>query len=306
MDLSVIIASYNRRDYIAGALDSLYRQTLPKESFEVFVVDNNSRDDTEAIVTRYIADHPDASIYFLMETKQGASFARNTGAARARGKRLIFMDDDALAHPNFLQNILNFFAVHPDAGGLGGRIIPKYIPSEPRWMSRYVSSMVGNFDYSPETVEFAPLGYPLESNMVVSKTDFDVVGGFDTSLPGVKGNYRIGGEGKALFYKLKAMGRTIWYDPQVIVEHVVEVDKLTRDYLYRVASGQGRGDGVRTRALGKGAYRRKIAEYIYKLGGAAVIGLGYALRGSPGKTLPVIRFKWDALRGLLDSAHITL
>jgi hypothetical protein len=166
--------------------------------------------------------------------------------------------------------------------------------------------MVGNFDYSPETVEFAPLGYPLESNMVISKSDFDMAGGFNTSLPGVSGNYRIGGEGKALFYKLKAMGRTIWYDPNVIVEHVVEVNKLTREYLYRVASGQGRGDGVRTRALGKGAYYKKIVVYVFKLAGSIIIGLGYALGGKPSKSLPVIRFKWDALRGLLDSAHITL
>jgi glycosyltransferase involved in cell wall biosynthesis len=306
MDLSIILASYNRRDYIIGALDSLYRQTLPKESFEVFVVDNNSQDDTEALCKQYIADHPDASIHFLMEKRQGASFARNTGAAKARGKWLVFMDDDALAYPDFLQKIIAFYRTHVNAGGLGGRIIPKYIPSEPRWMSRYVSSMVGNFDYSPETVEFAPLGYPLESNMVISKSDFDMAGGFNTSLPGVSGNYRIGGEGKALFYKLKAMGRTIWYDPNVIVEHVVEVNKLTREYLYRVASGQGRGDGVRTRALGKGAYYKKIVVYVFKLAGSIIIGLGYALGGKPSKSLPVIRFKWDALRGLLDSAHITL
>jgi glycosyltransferase involved in cell wall biosynthesis len=306
MDFSVIIASYNRKDYIIGALESLYRQTLPKESFEVIVVDNNSHDDTEALCKTYIADHSEVCIYFMVETRQGASYARNTGAARAKGKWLIFMDDDALAFPDFLQKIEAFYQDHPDAGGLGGRIIPKYIPSEPRWMSKYVSSMVGNFDYSQETVEFAPLGYPLESNMVISKSDFDLVGGFDTNLPGVSGTFRIGGEGKALFYKLKTLGRTIWYDPQVIVEHVVEVKKLTREYLYRVASGQGRGDGVRTRALGKGAYRKKIVEYAIKLMAAILIGSGYALQGKPSRTLPVIRFKWDALRGLLDSAHITL
>jgi glucosyl-dolichyl phosphate glucuronosyltransferase len=85
------------------------------------------------------------------------------------------------------------------------------------------------------------------------------------------------------------------------VEHVVEVQKLTREYLYRVASGIGRGESVRTRAIGRGAFYKKIAEYIYKLGGSFALALWYALKGQPAKSLPVIRFRIDALRGLLDN-----
>ena len=299
--LSVVICSYNRRDYITGAMDSLYRQTLDKADYEVIVVDNNSKDDTETRCREYIGTHPEGRFLYLSESRQGASFARNTGAALAQGEFLVFMDDDAVAAPDFLENIISFFRTHPGAGGMGGRIIPRYIPGEPRWMSHYVSSLVGNFDYSPVTVEFAPLRYPLESNMVVRKADFDSVGGFNTDLPGVKGTLRIGGEGKEFFYKLKGLGRTIWYDPDVRVEHVVEVKKLTREYLYRVASGIGRGESVRTKAEGQGAYYKKIGEYLYKLGGAITLGLLYTLKGKPAQALPVIRFRIDALRGLTDN-----
>ncbi|TDW96643.1 glycosyltransferase family 2 protein [Dinghuibacter silviterrae] len=301
VQISVVICSYNRRDYIIDAMDSLHRQTLDRSAFEVIVVDNNSKDDTESRCRAYISTHMETQFLFLTEKRQGASFARNTGAALAQGELLVFMDDDAVAAPDFLKRIIIFFETHPGAGGMGGRIIPRYIPAEPKWMSHFVSSLVGNFDYSPHTVEFAPLKYPLESNMVVRKADFDAVGGFNTELPGVKGTLRIGGEGKEFFFKLKNLGRTIWYDPEVKVEHVVEVSKLTREYMYRVASGIGRGESVRTKAVGTGAYYKKIAEYLYKLCGSIVLGLLYTVKGQPAKALPVIHFRIDALRGLTDN-----
>lgn len=89
-------------------------------------------------------------------------------------------------------------------------------------MSHFVSSLVGNFDYSKQITVFSPNKYPLESNMIIRKTDFDSVNGFNTALPGVQGTLRIGGEGKEFFLKLKALGRIIYYDPSVIVEHIVE------------------------------------------------------------------------------------
>lgn len=298
LSISVVICSYNRRDYIIEAIDSLYRQTLDRDRYEVLVVDNNSKDDTEVLCREYIRAHPDARITYLSETRQGASYARNTGAEKAGGGLLVFMDDDAVAEPEFLACIARFYKEHPDVSGLGGRIIPRYIPSEPKWMSHFVSSLVGNFNYSPVTVEFEPQRYPLESNMVVRKADFFAVGGFNTSIPGVVGTLRIGGEGKEFFFKLKALDKKIWYDPSVRVEHVVETAKLTSEYMYRVASGIGRGERVRMLAIGRGAYYRKVAEYIYKLGGSFALAAGYALKGTPAKSWPVVQFRIDALKGL--------
>ena len=298
-EISVVICSYNRADYIIGAVDSLYNQTLSKDRFEVFVVDNNSIDNTGDLVQHYISEHPGYHLHYLTESRQGASFARNTGASFSKGWLLCFMDDDAIAEPNYLENILRFFETHPDANGLGGRIIPRYIPAEPKWMSHFVSSLVGNFDYSKEVEVFKPGKYPLESNMIVLKEDFTTIGGFNIELPGVKGTLRIGGEGKDFFLRLQALGRKIYYDPSVIVHHVVEVKKLTPHYMYRVASGIGRGESVRTKALGGFAYFKKILEYIYKLAGSVVLGIIYVLKGKPAQSWPVIKFRIDALKGLL-------
>jgi glycosyltransferase involved in cell wall biosynthesis len=299
VQVSVIICSYNRADYIINAIESLNNQTIPKNEFEVLVVDNNSIDNTGELVKDYIRSHPEFNLKYILEKKQGASYARNTGAELSSAPLLCFMDDDAIAEKDYLERIISFFKTHTDAAGLGGRIIPKYIPAEPKWMSHYVSSLVGNFDYCKNLTVFAPGKYPLESNMIVVTNDFKKIGGFNTALPGVKGNLRIGGEGKDFFLRLQALGRKIYYDPDVIVHHIVEVKKLTSEYMYRVASGIGRGERVRMKAIGKMAYIKKIFEYFYKLIGSIVLGIIYTFKGKPQQTMPVIQFRIDALKGLL-------
>lgn len=299
MILSIVICSYNRASYISGALDSLYHQSAGLDNFEAIIVDNNSTDNTAEVFKQWRASHANGSFTYLTESKQGASFARNTGAKGAKGQWLCFMDDDAIANSNYVENIIKHIKTKPEAIGFGGRIIPKYIPSEPEWMSYYVSSLVGNFDYAPTACAFENGKYPLESNMIVKKDIYDSIGGFNTQLPGVVGTLRIGGEGKELFYKILALGHTIYYDPTICVEHVVEVKKLTPEYMYRVASGIGRGEKTRTLSISKGSYFKKIIEYLFKLGAAFVIGFKYLLQCKPAKTWPVIQFRIDALKGLL-------
>ncbi|MGL6269161.1 MAG: glycosyltransferase [Chitinophagaceae bacterium] len=300
LQISVVICTYNREDYIEEAMLSLYNQTLEKENYEVIIVNNNSTDETENVCNGFIEKHQDANFYYFNEERQGASFARNTGSTYVKSPLICFMDDDAIAASDYLERIVLFFEQHPDAGGLGGRIIPRYIPNEPKWMSHFVSSLVGNFNYSETVTIFRDNKYPLESNMIVRKKDFDSIGGFNSSLPGVVGKLRIGGEGKDFFFRLKALRKPIYYDPDIKVEHVVETAKLTREYMYRVASGIGRGERVRMKEKGNWAFFNKILEYIFKLGAAFILALIYIFRGKPARALPVIHFRIDALKGLFN------
>lgn len=299
MILSIVICSYNRASYIGDALTSLYEQSSGLTSFETIIVDNNSTDNTNQVFQDWRATHPLGNFTYTTEKQQGASYARNTGAKLANGTWLCFMDDDAVATEHYVKNIIRHIQDQPFAVGFGGRIIPKYIPSEPKWMSHYVSSLVGNFDYAPVACAFENGKYPLESNMIVKKNVYEQIGGFNTSLPGVVGTLRIGGEGKELFYKIMDLGHKIYYDPSICVHHVVEVKKLTSEYMYRVASGIGRGEKARTKAISQQSYLMKIAEYLFKLAASIILGCKYALQGSPAKTWPVIQFRIDALKGLL-------
>ena len=105
--ISVIISSYNRADYIINAIDSLYNQTVDKNGYEIIVVDNNSTDNTEELCRNYIASHGDANIHFLKETSQGSSYSRNAGAHAAKGDLFTFIDDDAVAFPDFFSFLLS-------------------------------------------------------------------------------------------------------------------------------------------------------------------------------------------------------
>jgi glycosyltransferase involved in cell wall biosynthesis len=299
MTLSIIICSYNRASYISDALTSLYGQSSGLDDFEVIIVDNNSIDNTKEVYAQWRQTNTNGQFTFISETKQGASFARNTGAAIAKGEWVCFMDDDAVATTDYVKNIIKHIQDQPFIVGFGGRIIPKYIPAEPKWMSYYVSSLVGNFDYASTACAFENGKYPLESNMIVKKSVYDQIGGFNVNLPGVVGTLRIGGEGKELFYKIIALGHTIYYDPSICVHHVVEVKKLTSEYMYRVASGIGRGEKTRTLNISNGAYLMKILEYLLKLGAGIILGIKYAIQLTPSKTWPIIKFRIDAIKGLL-------
>lgn len=296
--ISVIICSYNREKYILEALESLVSQEFNRDSFEVLVVDNNSTDRTASFCQAYIEAHPEYQLYYINEAEQGSSFARNAGGAKAKGKLLVFMDDDAQALPGFLKAAWSFHLEYPHAAGFGGRIIPRFIPAPPRWMSHYVSSLVGNFDYGNEIKKFAQNKYPLESNMAISRMAFTELNGFNPNLPGVKGKLRIGGEGKDLFFRLSRRYGPIYYVPGMQVYHIVEVDKLTSEYMYRVASGIGRGERLR---IGNSmlAYWSKWVEYLFKLGASVLIGLVYFLQGERSKTQPVIQFRIDVIKGFI-------
>jgi glycosyltransferase involved in cell wall biosynthesis len=304
MLVSVIICTYNREKYILNALESLVKQDADKSLFEVIIANNNSKDNTENLCRDFIRQHGDYSFTYVNESQQGASFARNTGARIAKGELFCFMDDDAVARPDFISSIIRFHKQQPDAGGYGGRIIPLYIPSEPRWMSYYVSSLVGNFDYAKEVTEFKPNRYPLESNMVVTRQLFEEVNGFNADIPGVKGTLRIGGEGKDLFLRAKAKGYRIFYVPYIVVQHVVETDKLTPDYMYRVASGIGRGERERIKKTGEKGFYKKLLEYYFKLGASVVIAIFYCLKLKPAKAWPVIQFRIDVLKGFLEKTSL--
>jgi glycosyltransferase involved in cell wall biosynthesis len=299
MTLSIIICSYNRASYISDALTSLYGQSSGLDDFEVIIVDNNSIDNTKEVYAQWRQTNTNGQFTFISEMQQGASFARNTGAAIAKGEWVCFMDDDAVATTDYVKNIIKHIQDQPFIVGFGGRIIPKYIPAEPKWMSYYVSSLVGNFDYAPTACAFENGKYPLESNMIVKKSVYDQIGGFNVNLPGVVGTLRIGGEGKELFYKIIALGHTIYYDPSICVHHVVEVKKLTSEYMYRVASGIGRGEKTRTLNISNGAYLMKILEYLLKLGAGIILGIKYAIQLTPSKTWPIIKFRIDTIKGLL-------
>ena len=95
------------RSYIWECLDSLCRQTLPKDEFEVIVVLNGERDPYFSQIEYYARQHEDSlDIRLLYSEKPGVSRARNMGIYNALGDYISFIDDDDWVTPNYLFNLL--------------------------------------------------------------------------------------------------------------------------------------------------------------------------------------------------------
>ena len=78
-----------------AVITELHTSPMPcKDQYEIIVVDNNSTDNTREVCMNFIEQHPEGHFYYLEERRQGASFARNTGAEVAKSPLLCFMDDD--------------------------------------------------------------------------------------------------------------------------------------------------------------------------------------------------------------------
>jgi glycosyltransferase involved in cell wall biosynthesis len=97
--ISVIIPSHNRKGSVLRTLESLRQQTFPMDGFEVIVVDDGSTDDTHTIADR---QYPFAFRY-LRQRNQGATAARNYGAACTQAEILVFIDDDITISPPTLE-----------------------------------------------------------------------------------------------------------------------------------------------------------------------------------------------------------
>ena len=96
---SVIIPTYNRRDSLLQALDSLSQQTFPMERLEVVVVDDGSTDDTETIASQEFS----FTLRYLTQKNQGATAARNYGATFSQSEILVFIDDDITISPQTVE-----------------------------------------------------------------------------------------------------------------------------------------------------------------------------------------------------------
>lgn len=103
-EISVVIPTRNRRDAVLLALESLRQQTIDPGKFEIVVVDDGSNDQTKPAL-RILAGEPKWSrheLRILEQTWQGAAAARNAGLRSARGRSVLFVDDDTQAHPDLV------------------------------------------------------------------------------------------------------------------------------------------------------------------------------------------------------------
>jgi len=108
--ISVIIATYNRAQYLPEAIDSVLNQSY--QDFELVIVDDGSVDDTKAIVDKYINSNTGKIRYFYQENK-GPGAARNRGIKEAKGEYVAFLDSDDIWLPEKLEKQSRYLEENP-------------------------------------------------------------------------------------------------------------------------------------------------------------------------------------------------
>ena len=106
MKISVIIPTYKPQDYLWECLDSLVKQSFPKEEFEVILVLNGCTEPYKSAIKQYIAEKmQDMNVNFIHTDVGGVSNARNIGLDNARGEFIAFIDDDDYISPTYLDSL---------------------------------------------------------------------------------------------------------------------------------------------------------------------------------------------------------
>lgn len=298
--ISVIICTYNRDKYIYNVLKSVADNDYPRDRYEIVLVNNNSTDNTESECKRFQTDYPDICFRYFVETQQGLSYARNCGIQNSNGDLLVYVDDDALVNPEYLQTYADFFVRNAHAVAAGGPIIPEYETQEPSWMSHYTRQLVTGKLYLGEKEREFPRGsYPGGGNSCYRKSVFDKIGLFNVEL-GRKGNSLIGAEEKDLYDKMTTQGMKFFYLPTAILYHLIPEKKLTQDYFDRLTYGIGVSERYRTQQISPKKYRNRLFKEAVKWGGTLVLWCSFAVRFQFAKANKLVAFRRNVTRGLLN------
>lgn len=138
LDISVIICTHNpRADYLLRVLDALRSQTLPKEQWEILLIDNASK---EKLADLYdLSWHPHGSI--VRENEIGLTPARLRGIKESSGGLLIFVDDDNVPSADYLANGFNIASGWPMLGAFGASISGEFETPPPDWIIPYLEGL---------------------------------------------------------------------------------------------------------------------------------------------------------------------
>ncbi|HSL21374.1 MAG TPA: glycosyltransferase [Vicinamibacterales bacterium] len=231
MKFSIVIATYNRARDLEGTLQSL-AALHPSGDWEVIVVDNNSSDDTRAVVERAAAAFP-VPLRYLFEREQGRSPALNAGIRAARGNIIVTTDDDVRVEPDWLDRAADGLRTL-GCDYVGGRVLPIWGGERPRWLANRPGkqwAVIALLDYGDQPIEFGTR-VALGVNMAFRRDAFERAGLFDANT-GRKAGTLLGQEVREWCIRARHAGLRGWYVPEMRVRHIIPASRLNKRYFRR-------------------------------------------------------------------------
>lgn len=195
---SVIVPTFNRLDEIRELLDSLEKQLLVKEKFEVIIVDDGSTDDTEAYILDKIKVNT-LNLSFYKQDHKGPGPARNKGMEYAKGEYNVFVDSDCIAHENWLKAYDD--TITEPVAGFGGpdKTRSDFSPLQ-KAIDYSMTSFITTGGIRGSSKKKISKYYPRSFNMGVHADVVKKIGGFGTLRHGqdIEFTHRIRSQGETI------------------------------------------------------------------------------------------------------------
>jgi glycosyltransferase involved in cell wall biosynthesis len=214
--ISVLLPTFRRLDALERTLSALEEQTQSQEDYEVIVVDDGSRDGTEAFLQNFAASTGLLFTYLVLKENGGPARARNFGLSRCRAAVVLIIGDDIEPAPNLVAIHFRFHEQHRDIGYalLGHVSFPEEL--EPSvfmsWLEQGGRKYFFNYQDLVPGQEAGPLFF-YTCNVSVKKALLDRTGWFDESFPYASH------EDLELGYRLAAKGMKMIYEPGAVGNH---------------------------------------------------------------------------------------
>ncbi|MFI9584122.1 glycosyltransferase [Streptomyces sp. NPDC052236] len=219
---SIVVATRERADQLARALDSLLAQDHP--DFELVVVDN-----APATSATYdlVANKYGERVRYVREPVPGLAVAHNRGIATADGAVIAFTDDDVIADPHWLTALTMSFATDPGLGCATGLILPARLRTTAQILLESHGGFAKGFTTRQYDPAHPPAGEPLfpftagsfgsGANMAFRATVLREIGGFDPATG--TGTPARGGDDLYAFVSVLTAGHRLRYTPDALVWH---------------------------------------------------------------------------------------
>jgi glycosyltransferase involved in cell wall biosynthesis len=218
--ISVVVATRNRAETLRSTLAAM-QDLLPREGWELIVVDNASTDHTASVLASMQARLPLLALY---EAHPGKSRAINYALGSTRGRLVIFTDDDVKPARSWLLEYERAYYEHPSVNIFCGPIRCVFPREAPDWLANcpHASPLFGRFEPQPAEGFLTPGWLPFGGNFAVRSR----------SLQGMKLNENLGpprpimGEDTDLLLRLTGQSPKIVYMPGAGVDHRIRLEQL--------------------------------------------------------------------------------
>ncbi len=248
MKLDVVVPTYNRSQLLKRTILSLLAAPIPSGlDVTIIIADNNSKDDTEAMV-REMQSQSERQIVYVKEVRQSSSYARNAGIAAGSGDIIGFIDDDEEVEEHWYEVVAREFE-DERVQFIGGSCLPNWGAPAPAWLPPGYHSVIGAVAPKPRSSFGGSFqGNLMSGNAVIRRSVFDRVGTYSTKL-GRSGKGLLSEEDAELYRRLRAADLYGMYVPDLMIYHYIPPDRLTRNYHRRWCYWRGVSQGIADKDL---------------------------------------------------------